>query len=348
MQKNKKISIFINDISCSGGTERVASFLANSFSLLGYDVALISLTLNKQEPYYHLNESVTCQVVGSTSQYALAKFLKNHCCDILISISMGRLSFQLSIIHFLLRHKSKIILSEHVAYETSPCWIRALKRLSYHLSDELVLLTQHDQSILDGKVKANVSVISNASAFPVQGADSLAQKKKVVLAVGRLTYQKAFDRLLHIWAAIDDKKGWELRVIGDGEDRDKLQKIVDDHALADTVSLLPAAKNIDIEYANASILAMTSHYEGLPLVLIESKSFGLPAVAFDCKTGPREIISEGVDGFLVLDGDMEAYKEKLVYLMNSDDARRNMQLAALSAAERYSPEIIVKQWMRLI
>ncbi|WP_336375925.1 glycosyltransferase [Aeromonas caviae] len=103
-----------------------------------------------------------------------------------------------------------------------------------------------------------------------------------------------------------------------------------------------------MEYANASILAMTSHYEGLPLVLIESKSFGLPAVAFDCKTGPREIISEGVDGFLVLDGDMEAYKEKLVYLMNSDDARRNMQLAALSAAERYSPEIIVKQWMRLI
>jgi len=155
MQKNKKISIFINDISCSGGTERVASFLANSFSLLGYDVALISLTLNKQEPYYHLNESVTCQVVGSTSQYALAKFLKNHCCDILISISMGRLSFQLSIIHFLLRHKSKIILSEHVAYETSPCWIRALKRLSYHLADELVLLTQHDQSILDGKEKSS-------------------------------------------------------------------------------------------------------------------------------------------------------------------------------------------------
>lgn len=348
MKKNKRISIFIGDISCSGGTERVASFLANQFSLLGYDVSVVSLTLNNKEPYYFLNDSVTCQIIGSISQYALADFLRNHCCDILISISMGRLSFQLSIIHALLRHDSKLILSEHIAYETSPWWIRTLKQLSYHLADELVLLTQHDRSILDGKVKANVSVISNASAFPVQVADSLEKKNKIVLAVGRLTYQKAFDRLLHIWAAIDDKNGWELHIIGDGEDRSKLQKIVDNYALADTVSLLPAAKNIDTEYANASILAMTSHYEGLPLVLIESKSFGLPAVAFDCKTGPREIISDGVDGFLVLDGDMDAYKDKLIYLMNSDDERRNMQLAALSAAERYSPEIIIKQWMRLI
>lgn len=326
----------------------MATFISNSLSKLGYHITLLSLDGKEGQPYYSLSVDVRCIFLTSPSLFYLVEELKRYKDDTIISVSMGRLSFKLSLLHSLFRLKGRVILSEHVAYETSPSWIRALKRLSYHLADELVLLTQHDQSILDGKVKANVSVISNASAFPVQGADSLAQKKKVVLAVGRLTYQKAFDRLLHIWAAIDDKKGWELRIIGDGEDRDKLQKIVDDHALADTVSLLPAAKNIDIEYANASILAMTSHYEGLPLVLIESKSFGLPAVAFDCKTGPREIINEGVDGFLVLDGDMEAYKEKLVYLMNSDDARRNMQLAALSAAERYSPEIIVKQWMRLI
>lgn len=344
----KNVLVVIDDITMSGGTERVATFIANSLANHQYNVSIVSLMGKNTTPYYSLSADVSYDILDGASPINLARALYQHKNDTIISVSMGRLSFKLSLLHALLRLKGKLILSEHIAYETSPWWIRALKRLSYHLADELVLLTQHDQSILDGKVKANVSVISNASAFPVQGADSLAQKKKVVLAVGRLTYQKAFDRLLHIWAAIDDKKGWELRIIGDGEDRDKLQKIVDDHALADTVSLLPAAKNIDIEYANASILAMTSHYEGLPLVLIESKSFGLPAVAFDCKTGPREIISEGVDGFLVSDGDMEAYKEKLVFLMNSDDARRNMQLAALSAAERYSPEIIVKQWMRLI
>ncbi len=344
----KNVLVVIDDITMSGGTERVATFIANSLANHQYNVSIVSLMGKKTTPYYSLSTDVSYDILDGASPINLARALYQHKNDTIISVSMGRLSFKLSLLHALLRLKGKLILSEHIAYETSPWWIRVLKRLSYHLADELVLLTQHDQSILDGKVKANVSVISNASAFPVQGADSLAQKKKVVLAVGRLTYQKAFDRLLHIWAAIDDKKGWELRIIGDGEDRDKLQKIVDDHVLADTVSLLPAAKNIDIEYANASILAMTSHYEGLPLVLIESKSFGLPAVAFDCKTGPREIINEGVDGFLVLDGDMEAYKDKLVYLMNSDDARRNMQLAALSAAERYSPEIIVKQWMRLI
>jgi amylovoran biosynthesis glycosyltransferase AmsD len=342
------VVVFIDDITMSGGTERVATFIANSLSNHQYNVSIISLMGEHASPYYPLSTNVKYEILGDSSPIKLARALYQHKNDTIISVSMGRLSFKLSLLHVLLRLKGKIILSEHIAYETSPWWIRGLKRLSYHLADELVLLTQHDRHILDGKVKANVSVISNASAFSVQEIDSLKQKKKIILAVGRFTYQKAFDRLLHIWAAIDDKKGWELRIIGDGEDRSKLQKIVDDHALADTVSLLPAAKNIDIEYANASILAMTSHYEGLPLVLIESKSFGLPAVAFDCKTGPREIISEGVDGFLVLDGDMDAYKDKLVYLMNSDDERRNMQLAALSAAERYSPEIIVEQWMRLI
>ncbi|EOX1769619.1 glycosyltransferase family 4 protein [Vibrio cholerae] len=342
------ILIIIDDISKSGGTERVATFIANNFSILGKSVSILSLYGNGGRPYYPLSPNVCFKFLHSPTILELAKELKGHRSDNIISVSMGRLSFKLSILHYLINLKSKLILSEHIAYEISPWWIRALKRLSYHFADELVLLTQHDRSILDGKVKANVSVISNASAFPVQGTDSLEQKNKIVLAVGRLTYQKAFDRLLHIWAAIVDKNGWELRIIGDGEDRCKLQQIIDDNALADTVSLLPAAKNIDIEYTNASILAMTSHYEGLPLVLIESKSFGLPAIAFDCKTGPRELISDGVDGFLITDGDMEAYKDKLLYLMNSDDERKKMQLASLSAAERYSPEVIIKEWMRLL
>ncbi len=344
----KKVMVIIDDITMAGGTERVATFIANSLSNHKYNVGIVSLMGKHTIPYYSLSSDVNYKILDGFSLINLVRVLYQHKVETIISVSMGRLSFKLSLLHALLRLKGKLILSEHIAYETSPRWIRVLKRLSYHFADELVLLTQHDRSILDGKVKANVSVISNASAFPVQGTDSLEKKNKTVLAVGRLTYQKAFDRLLHIWAAIVDKNGWELRIIGDGEDRCKLQQIIDDNGLADTVSLLPAAKNIDIEYTNASILAMTSHYEGLPLVLIESKAFGLPAIAFDCKTGPRELISDGVDGFLITDGDMEAYKDKLLYLMNSDDERKKMQLASLSAAERYSPEVIIKEWMRLL
>lgn len=343
-----KVIVVIQNITKSGGTERVATFISNSLAKSGYQIIVLSLDGKGSQPYYSLSEDVRCIFLTSPSLLHLARELKSYSNDTVISISMGRLSFKLSLLHYLMNMKGKLILSEHVAYEASPLWIRGLKRLSYNLADSLVLLTKHDLDLLHGKVNADVRVISNASAFTVQTPDVVSKKKNIILAVGRLTYQKSFDRLLRIWAAIDDKKGWELRIIGDGEERSKLQKIVDDFSLSESVSLLPAAKNIEVEYANASILAMTSHYEGLPLVLIESKSFGLPAVAFDCKTGPREIISDGVDGFLVLDGDMDAYKDKLVYLMNSDDERRNMQLAALSAAERYSPEIIVKQWMRLI
>lgn len=340
--------IIIEDITKSGGTERVATFIANNFAALGYNITLLSLSGKDGKPYYSLSPYVHLVFLPSSSILELAKELSYHNYGIVISVSMGRLSFKLALLHYLLNLKGKLILSEHVAYETSPWWIRALKRLSYHLADELVLLTQHDRSILYEKVKANVSVISNASAYSVQEIEILRQKKKIVLAVGRLTYQKAFDRLLHIWAMIENKQDWQLRILGDGEDLSKLQALIHELAITDSVTLLPSAKNIEVEYAQASIFAMTSRYEGLPLVLIEAKSFGLPAVAFDCKTGPREIISDGVDGFLVSDGDMTGYKDKLVYLMDSYDERRSMQLASLSAAERYSPEVIIKEWMRLI
>lgn len=346
---SKTVAIVINDISASGGTERIATFLSNQLSSLGNQVTLVSI-LKNGEPFYKLTSNVHISYVDSSSLLKLGCHLRRLKSDIVISISMGRLSFKLALLKKAQFIKSKLILSEHTSFESSSKNIRFMKLLSYRLADELVLLTKHDYDILKSRTTTPVTVIPNPTLYPTMPISEISEKKKIILAVGRLSQQKSFARLIYIWSYLPEvlRQHWILKIVGDGEEKEMLTQLACQLSVSDSISFEPASPQIDAEYKAASILAMTSRYEGLPLVLIEAKSFGLPAVAFDCKTGPREIINEGVDGFLVLDGDMEAYKDKLVYLMNSDDARRNMQLAALSAAERYSPEIIVKQWMRLI
>lgn len=343
-----KICIFIDDITRSGGTERVASFLANQYAMAGYSVSLISLRAIQREPYYPLLPEVTFRVLSAPSIRAMMAFLRTDSSDVLISISMGRLSFKVAMLHRLLQLKSRLILSEHVAFETSAWWVRALKWLSYQLADDLVLLTDHDYQLLQSRVRSRIHVIRNASSFPLVAQTQLADKAKVVLAVGRLTYQKAFERLIRIWASLPERDGWTLRIVGDGEAREELQGLITSLGITDSAFLIPASKAIAEEYQHASLLAMTSRYEGLPLVLVEAKSFGLPAVVFDCKTGPREIIRDGVDGILVADGDEVAFASQLAALMHDDALRIQFQHAALAHAEAFTIDRISQQWQELI
>ena len=92
---------------------------------------------------------------------------------------------------------------------------------------------------------------------------------------------------------------------------------------------------------------MSSRYEGLPMVLLEAQAAGLPIVSFDCKCGPKDVIENGVDGFLVEDGDIEQLAQKLVVLMQDANLRKQMGSAAYAHSERYSEERIMKQWTDL-
>lgn len=344
----KRISIFIEDISCSGGTERVATFLANELCLTGYDVVLISLTAKNGKPFYEIQSGVELKVLGSSGIKCLLSYLRKKDCDVIISVSMGRLSFKLCMLHMIFNLNSRLILSEHVAFEKASKIIRAMKWLSYQLADDLVLLTQHDYKLLAKSVRARISVIHNASNYKPVSDSILFEKKKIVLAVGRLTHQKAFDKLLHIWASINDHHGWMLRIIGDGEMQHELNHLISKLCLENSVILLPASMSIASEYQNASLLAMTSRYEGLPLVLIEAKSFGVPAIAFDCKTGPRELINNFEDGILIPEDDENEYTLQLSRLMNDNSMLKRMQKNAISDSENYTVDRISRYWKDLI
>lgn len=208
--------------------------------------------------------------------------------------------------------------------------------------DCFVVLTEEDKGFWGNM--DSIRVIPNPVNF--HPAEPASLDTKTVIAVGRYTHQKGLERLLEAWSLIP-REGWKLRLVGDGEQREMLDKQIRTLALQDSVILGRAESDMASVYKNASILALSSRYEGLPMALIESQAFGVPAVSFDCKCGPKEIIKDGEDGLLVPEGDVRGLADALRRLMYDDELRCKMGRTAFARASRWSAEKIMPQWIRL-
>ena len=172
-------------------------------------------------------------------------------------------------------------------------------------------------------------------------------KAQTVLAVGRYTYQKSFDRLIRAWASADVPDGWKLRIVGDGEDREALSELAGELGVGGTVLLDGPSADMDAVYREASVLALSSRYEGLPMVLLEAQAYGIPSVAFDCQCGPSDVISDGESGLLVPQGDILGLAQALETLMSNEPLRRKMGAAALAESCRWDRDTVMKQWTSL-
>lgn len=212
--------------------------------------------------------------------------------------------------------------------------------------DSFVVLTEEDAEMW-GDVP-NIKVIPNAAKFISSGYSSCQNKR--VIAVGRLDYQKSFDRLIEAWALVqqtDKYSDWHLDIFGQGEWRNMLQQMIDERGLQDRVTLNKPTKDIAKEYASSSMLVMSSHYEGFPMVMIEAMACGLPVVTFDYKCGPRDIIDHEINGLLVKDGDIGGLAQALMRLMNADELRQKMGEKARLVVDRYSEEKVMSKWQEL-
>jgi glycosyltransferase involved in cell wall biosynthesis len=173
-------------------------------------------------------------------------------------------------------------------------------------------------------------------------------ENKQVIAVGRYDYQKGFDRLIESWRMVYERfPDWKLKITGDGELRNELELLIDKYHLSDVIELKKSASDILEEYLNASVLVMSSRYEGLPMVLLEAMSVGLPMVAFECKCGPKDVIADGENGFLVPEGDVQVLAERIIQLIENPFLRKKMGQAAKIKSGRYAEPTIMEQWIKL-
>ncbi|EAL5964157.1 glycosyltransferase family 4 protein, partial [Campylobacter jejuni] len=176
----------------------------------------------------------------------------------------------------------------------------------------------------------NIQVIPNFIPFiPERTRD---YKQKNILSIGRfeLNDEKGFLRLIEIWNLVQKNekyRDWTLTIIGEGELNDSIKEKIKENKL-ENIILKPFTKEIEEEYLKASIYVMTSHFEGFPMVLIESSSYALPLVAFNIDTGPSDIIDDKKNGFLIEDGNLQEFANKLSILMDDENLRRTMGISA--------------------
>ncbi|PTC02970.1 hypothetical protein C9980_20350 [Vibrio mediterranei] len=338
----KKVLIIIEDMSSKGGTERVASFLYSWLNREQYDVSLLSKKKERKDYSYGLKES-DVDLLKENSLSELAKYIKSCKPDVIIPISMGRLTFQMTVLRILHCFRFKVIASEHVGFCNSSLTKRFVKLLSYNFCNRLVLLTERDRRIIDRFIYTKAEVIPNSTSFEMADEGILEKKTNRIIMVGRLTYQKNIARAIKIWSDIS-RDNWSLQIIGDGEDLSNLKDLANQLGVSDSVEFKPFSENIDNYYREASCLILTSRYEGLPLVLIESKFFATPSIAFDCVTGPRELIQSNDEGFLIDYHDDGGFGHALTIFINSEHLRRELQLGALRSSERYSKGYVIERW----
>lgn len=351
-----KIVFIITSLKNSGGTERVITMLANRFCN-NHDVTIISL--EDGNPFFAIDRRVSVIQLGVGKircWLKLRKILASSSYDVVIGASLKLLNLFISSVLISLPNRSKIvkIAAEHISFESAGFKINFFKKILYKSFDHVVVLTEHDKKIMTAKGFNNVCVIRNPSPFAMMDKEfsnpNSMTDEKIVLAIGRLTFQKGFDRLIDIWSTLDSRfrQGWILNIVGSGNDYVELSEQINRSNVADSVKIVTPTQNILDYYKESDIYVMTSRFEGLPMVLIEAKSLSLPCIAYDCKTGPSELIKHGWDGYLIPDGNTEQFKAHLEKLMTDSELHLAMSENSGKSAVNYDISKIEKDWQAII
>lgn len=369
-----KIVYLIAGTYNSGGMERVLANKANYLASHGHDVTIVTTDQRGQKPFFPLDKRIDCHDLGINYEEnngksffnkllhypikqwrhkrRLEKLLRKLSADIVVSMFCNDVSFLPKI-----QDGSKKVLEVHFSrfkrlqygrkglWKLADEWRNSKDSQMAARFDRFVVLTEEDRTYW-GEMP-NIQVIPNARTYTFGQQAEL--ENNVVMAAGRYDYQKGFERLIEAWKIVCNKvEGWKLHIIGDGQMRQELMEQVQNYGLEGKVILkkLPSDKMKEA-YQNASIFALSSRYEGLPMVLLEAQAAGLPTVSFACKCGPRDIIEDGVNGFLVEEGDIEGFAYRLLRLMEDKELRKNMGLSAYRNSERYAENTIMAQWLDL-
>ena len=231
----------------------------------------------------------------------------------------------------------------HRLYSLFSLWdyhiMKSLKHCQY-----VVTLTKQDLAFWESYTQ-HIEVIPNMLTIKPKRVVDYGAKR--IISAGRYMSEKGFDRLLEAWYLINNLfNDWHLYIFGDG-DRAPYQKIAGNYKIDNSVHLMPATDDIAEEFSKSSIYVMSSRYEGFGLVLAEAMSCGLPCISFDCPYGPRDIITDGEDGILVENGNIEALSKAIERLMIDESLRQSMGEKAIINVARYNSSIIMNLWEEL-
>jgi glycosyltransferase involved in cell wall biosynthesis len=347
----------------AGGAERVLANMANHWARLGREVTVLTLA-GAHESFFPLEPAVHVRYLGVAAASAQPLAAAANNLARLRSLRGAIVAAQPdAAIAFMTRASVLTVLATqglklpvYVEEHTDPAaagdgrlW-RGLRGLAYRRAAGVVVLSEEARAALPRAVQPRTRIIPNAiEVAPRTAPQPVPGAPRRVVALGRLDPVKGFDRLLEAFRSIaDDFPGWELAIWGDGPERDELLARRDRLGLSGRVSLPGATKDPHGELRRADLFVMTSHREGFPMALGEALACGLPAVSFDCPSGPRQLIRQEIDGLLVPDGDVAALAAAMRRLMADEELRARFARRAPEVTERFGTSRIMEMWESML
>ncbi|MBQ6717873.1 MAG: glycosyltransferase family 4 protein [Clostridia bacterium] len=356
------ICFFTGNMGNGGGTEKMTQLLSSEFCENQNDNIFVLTKSNiKIEPYFTLDEDVKYSILDNGKYvkifslikdvFLLAKYIKNNNIDVLINVdvSLGVFSLPLKI----LCPKLKQIYWEHfsVLYNINNKRTNKLRKKALKYGDAYVVLTPQDANELKHtykKINAKLLDIPNISTYQISDTKyNLASK--TILSVGNLIKVKGFDLAIEAASKIFEKHpDWCWHIYGDGSDGDEFKQMVKNLSLDDNIKFMGRTNNLTKAYSESAIFVLPSRSEGFGLVLIEAQSYHIPTVAFDVPFGPRNVITNGVNGFLVEPFDTDSLAENVCKLIEDDNFRTTFSDNASKDLYKYQADVVSKQWQNLL
>ena len=337
----------------AGGAEKILVEQANYFVKKGYDISIV--LFNSKESFYKLDSTIKIiRLQLSRSKIKLYRAIENR---FSIITSLREVFLQENpdvIISFITKTnisstiaaklaKKTIILSEHTNYtRNARDFLGFVRRVIYPLADAVVVLTNYDK-IKYNFVK-NVYVIKNPLVIKNTYFDI--ERKKILLGVGRLVHLKGFDLLLKAFShvKVDD---WKLVIVGEGPKRKELEQLAKDLKIDNIVEFPGLTQDIEKYYKEASIFVLSSRIEGFPNALCEAMGYGCPSIAYNCLTGPSDIIIDGQNGILVEAENIHSLANKIEKLIYDVELRDQLGYNARTILNKLDVNLITKQWIQV-
>jgi len=372
-----KIFYIYSALATKGGADRVITEKANWLAENGYDVAIITDTQLGRKPIFPLSNNVRMinleidfrkeyghNFILRTIIYAkLMRHYRNKLTSLLIDekpdvviTTLGReISFITKIKDGSLKigeaHTAKhfirnlhLLEKKNVLFRYMTKYFRWRMDCQVNHLDALVVLTK--QQISDWPAEVPKYAIPNALPFYPESVSTCENKRAII--VGRYTEAKGYDYMVEAWRIVHSKHpDWTIHTFAMGEDEERIKKKIQSYGLQETIIMNPPTDNIMEEYLKSSICVVSSVFEGFSMVLIEAMACGLPCVSFDCPYGPRAIIKDGEDGYLIDYLNVQALADGICKLIEGKDLRKEMGRKGRHNVLRFSRDTVMQQWVNL-
>ncbi|WP_248959215.1 glycosyltransferase family 4 protein [Sphaerisporangium perillae] len=361
-----------------GGTIRTVLNQAGAMAAYGHDVEVVSVVRRRDDPQFPLDPRVRLTAlvdqrdgvqpdslgrrawrrlrgkIVPVGEFAAGYFtepVERAVIDYVSQLRDGVLVTTrpaLNLISARRAHKSVIrVAQEHMNLAAYPGTVREEIARYYSRFDAIAALTRTSR-IEYQRLLPHSAIVRIPNAVHTDDPKPSTQENPVVVAAGRLVPQKGFDLLIPAFSQVARRHPeWRLRIFGTGAQKAPLRKLIDEHGMAGHVTLMGRTKNLQDELADSSIYALSSRFEGLPMVMIEAMSHALPIAAFDCPTGPADVLTDEADGLLVPPEDVDGLAAALLRLVEDRDLRLRMGAAAAMTSGDYAPEVVMPLWEHL-